>query len=445
MSGQPTPRVAQKAAGGKGYGVYSFLGFGSPESGQRHFGVFVIPQGQAWSVTDSSGSVSNVAGPKTLRLLGSMLTELRIVVAKESEYIEVRKVTGESDILAGPHSLVQDPLLHVSCLVKPAISVNKNEALVVYRESDGKGGSKESDGKDGKEVLREVVLGPVLYKPKSASQWTHNFSWHGHDSNGDKEGLARKKPHALRFTKLMLAPSSMYYDVENVRTGDDALLTVRLMIFYQLESIEAMLDATNDPMADMINAASADVIQFCSARSFEQFKEQAEQLNRLGLYSSLTSVVASRGLTVSKVVFRGFIAPQRLQKMHDESIERRTKLVLERESEIQEQRLADERLAKEDEREKVRRQMEVAKAEHLAALQRADFEARQRQMKEQAQQELELATSRQRLEQESLAGLKESLGLAAADLASLLVARAHVPSKLIQVAGSATPVVHVDQ
>ena len=69
----------------------------------------------------------------------------------------------------------------------------------------------------------------------------------------------------------------------------------------------------------------------------------------------------------------------------------------------------------------------------------------QRQMKEQAQQELELATSRQRLEQESLAGLKESLGLAAADLASLLVARAHVPSKLIQVAGSATPVVHVDQ
>ena len=50
----------------------------------------------------------------------------------------------------------------------------------------------------------------------------------------------------------------------------------------------------------------------------------------------------------------------------------------------------------------------LRQAEHLAALQRADFEARQRQMKEQAQQELELATSRQRLEQESLAGLKES-------------------------------------
>merc|ERR1711988_808145 len=107
-------------------------------------------------------------------------------------------------------------------------------------------------------------------------------------------------------------------------------------------------------------------ISFCSSRTFEQFKETAEQLNMLSMYQSLTSTVASRGLSVSKVVFRGFMAPQRLQKMHDDAIERRTKLVLERESEVQEQKLADERLAKEEEREKTKRAMETAKAEHVA-------------------------------------------------------------------------------
>merc|ERR550537_1234850 len=159
------------------------------------------------------------------------------------------------------------------------------------------------------------------------------------------------------------------------------------MIFYKLESVEAMLDATNDPIADIINSVSSDVISFCSARSFEQFKETAEQLNNLGVYQSLTSTVASRGLTVSKVVFRGFIAPQRLQKMHDDAIERRTKLVLERESEIQEQKLTDERLSKEEEREKTKRAMEAAKAEHRARLQRSEFEEAQRQKEQVAQQE----------------------------------------------------------
>merc|ERR1719478_924685 len=138
-----------------------------------------------------------------------------------------------------------------------------------------------------------------------------------------------------------------------------------------------MLDTTNDPIADIINSVSSDVISFCSSRTLEQ-------LNMLGVYQSLTSTVASRGLSVSKVVFRGFLAPQRLQKMHDDAIERRTKLVLERESELQEQKLQDERLAKEEEREKTKRAMEMAKAEHRARLQRSEFEAAQLQKKENA-------------------------------------------------------------
>eukprot|EP00966_Prymnesium_polylepis_P026072 600941-Prymnesium_polylepis.2 len=50
----------------------------------------------------------------------------------------------------------------------------------------------------------------------------------------------------------------------------------------------------------------------------------------IGVYQNLTTRAAGLGLHVSKVVFRGYMAPQRLQKMHDDAIERRTKLVLER-------------------------------------------------------------------------------------------------------------------
>merc|ERR1711998_23218 len=96
------------------------------------------------------------------------------------------------------------------------------------------------------------------------------------------------------------------------------------------------------------------------------------------------------GLAASKVVFRGFIAPQRLQKMHDDAIERRTKLVLERESEIQEQKLKDERLAKEEERAKVKRSMEIAQAEHVAEMQRTTFIAKQLEEAEAAQQKVSL-------------------------------------------------------
>merc|ERR1719310_31716 len=121
-------------------------------------------------------------------------------------------------------------MLHARVCSREATNINSNQALVVYRE--------ELAANKEKVVKREVIHGPKLYKPLSASEWTHKFSWHGHDPSGGE--LARKRPHALRFETLMLAPSSTYYDVENVRTADDALLTIRLMIFYRVVNVEKM-------------------------------------------------------------------------------------------------------------------------------------------------------------------------------------------------------------
>ena len=151
-----------------------------------------------------------------------------VAAHSETEYIEVRYVDGNSRIIHGPTSMYRDPVEHKTCSVKACISLTTSELLVVYREAP--------DGKSGEsKVTRELVRGPCLYKPLTCSEWTHKFSWHGHDPSGGE--LARKRPHALKFEKLQTAPSSTYFDVENVRTSDDALLTVRLMIFFQLSDV----------------------------------------------------------------------------------------------------------------------------------------------------------------------------------------------------------------
>jgi len=436
----------------------SLLCGGDPISGDTHFGFFTIPQGDQWEVVASDGAVDTVDGPKTLQCFGQKLTKRRKHVVHEKEYLEVRYVDGHSEVIPGPACLFEDPLRHQSIISKPAISIGTNECILVYREdvylsptspanvakatAASKAKALEGAGAE-RSVSRELIHGPLLYKPKSATEWMHKFDWHGHDPRAP-DGLARKIRGGLKFDTMRMAPTSTYYDVEGVRTADDALLTVRLMLFYQVTDVEKLVDSTNDPIADMINSAQSDVISFCAARSFEQFKETAEQLNAIGVYQNLTASCESRGIAIAKVVFRGYLAPQRLQKMHDDAIERRTRLVLERESEVQEQKLQDDRLAKEEERDKVKRGMQKAQAEHTAEMQRTAFEAKQREKREAAEQETALLTSRQQAELAHLAKMRADLELEAKDVSQLLVAREQgAPSKLIQVVGDARAAVQV--
>merc|ERR1712072_396501 len=150
---------------------------------------------------------------------------------------------------------------------------------------------------------------------------------------------------------------------------DDGLVTVKVMIFYRLKDIDTLLTETHDPIADFINSVTSDVIEFVSGKSFEEFKAASDRLNDLSVYQQLTSRARGIGFEVTKVVFRGYGAPQRLQKMHDDAIERRTKLALERENEEQEQQLQDLKLDRENDRLRKRRQMEAATKEHERRLQ----------------------------------------------------------------------------
>merc|ERR1711997_981524 len=124
-----------------------------------------------------------------------------------------------------------------------------------------------------------------------------------------------------RFTVLQNAPQKIYHKVERVRTKDNALLTVKLMIFFGYTNIETMLDNTTDPFADIINATSADTIEFCMSKVFDEFLASADALNNLNVYQQLQAVAIKIGIDVQKIVFRGYEAPEPLQRMHDQAIQ----------------------------------------------------------------------------------------------------------------------------
>ena len=125
--------------------------------------------------------------------------------------------------------------------------------------------------------------------------------WHGSLSPetgaGSKTGYVgdTKRPHAVKFEKLRSMPDQMYYSVKDVRTKDDAQITVHLMLFYELASIEKMLDSTNDPIGDFINAASADVMTFGAAHTYESFLQETSTLPGLRPSRSCPSGWSRRG------------------------------------------------------------------------------------------------------------------------------------------------------
>jgi len=315
-----------------------------------------IPAGESQAVIYGNGEVEVIQGPQRVFACGRIFRPLELVVANETEYLEVKFKDGRSEVRTGPTSAVCHPIDHISVKCHAGVQLADNELIVVYRKSEVTESSS---------VKRELVRGPGFYVPSSVSEWIHEFSWTGPASEStDINAPARKTANALKKKKLLLIPGKMYYDVENVRTKDNALITVKTMIFYQLRDVEGMLDNTNDPMADIINSLSADIIEWCAPKQFSEFLAETDSLNTLKPYVQLQMTAAKIGYNIDKVVFRGYSAPASLQRMHDGAIEKRTQLALAKESEQEEQELADLKLQREAARSAQQHALELQTLEH---------------------------------------------------------------------------------
>ena len=127
---------------------------------------------------------------------------------------------------------------------------------------------------------------------------------------GRRRRAYRKVANGLVFQKLWLMPDQMYHDVTDVRTADDAVLTIRLMIFFELVDIERMLETTHDPIGDFVNAATSDVVDFTGRHDFEcvQAEHRASSTSWRRTASSPAGP-SQCGYRINKVVYRGYEAP----------------------------------------------------------------------------------------------------------------------------------------
>jgi hypothetical protein len=356
-------------------------------------------------------------------------------VAHPGEYLMVRFRDGRQEHLPGPAEVWFDSREHEQITREEALQISAKEAVVVYSKSEETG-----------EISRHIEYGPALFVLEPG-QWLHTFSWHA--SKGGSKGV-EKVANALVFQKLWLMPDQMYHDVSDVRTADDAVLTLRLMIFFELVDIERMLDTTHDPIGDFVNAATSDVVDFTVRHDFESFKRNTDKLNDLDTYKQLTSRGKQCGYQINKVVYRGYGAAESLQQMHDQAIEARTRLQLDRATEQQAQDLENYKLECQLGRAGKRRVEQAAEVEHELQLaqkrQEADIRRREAeqafvlaQKERNAKFQLEVRENQDAQQRSHLAALKD-FGV---DLTSYLTqARA---DRVIELRGAEATHVHLDQ
>jgi hypothetical protein len=406
----------------------------TPTVGGTGMFFYIVEEGQRVLMRRPDGTMQIIVGPKRVWRGRNAFQPMRHFVAYPGKFLAVRFRDGRQQHLPGPAEVWFDPREHLEILQEDALQLAAKEAVVVYSKPPG-----------AEAVSRRIVYGPALFVP-SPGEWLHTFSWHA--SKGGSRGV-QKVPNALVFQKLWLMPDQMYHDVMDVRTSDDAVLTIRLMIFFELTDIERMLDTTHDPIGDFVNAATSDIVAFTGRHDFESFKRNTSQLNELETYKQLAGRAVQCGYRITKVVYRGYGAADALQQMHDQAIQARTRLQLDRATEQQAQELENFKLDAQLARAGKRRAEQTDEVEHDLGLarRRQEAEIRQRQAqeaqaREQLRQESELRLAIRRdqdgEQRQHLAALRD-LGV---DLTAFLTqARA---DRVIELRGAAGTHVHLD-
>jgi hypothetical protein len=352
----------------------------TPWLGGKGMLFYVVEEGQRVLMRKPDGTMEVLVGPTRVWRGRNHFRPMVHHVAHPGEFLIVRYRDGRQEHLPGPAGVWFDPRVHREILQEDALQIAAKEAVVVYSRDE-----------DAAKVSRSIVYGPALFVLQPG-QWLHTFSWHA----SAPDDSSHKVPGALVFQKLWLMSDQMYHDVTDVRTADDAVLTIRLMIFFQLTDIERMLDSTHDPIGDFVNAATSDVVDFLGRHDFESFKRNTDRLNELETYRQLTARAAQCGYAIHKVVYRGYGATASLQQMHDQAIEARTRLQLERATEQQAQDLENYKLESQLARASKRRTEQAAEVEHDLRLAQKREEAELR--KQQARRDFALKQDRQEAE-----------------------------------------------
>lgn len=357
------------------------------------FTPIVIKAGEAVSVIRDKDGIQTIhEGPYVFRPYYAVVDILRRITCDTQHYLVIRSINGHLEHRRGPASVYFNPCIYESITIEKAITLEAAQNIVVYKENsvDSSESSENVVAKANKSthVSRRVVSGPDIFVPEP-NEWLHEFSWHGTKISGQTKGSITgfpgdtKTAHAVEFTKLRKLPDQMYYTVKELRTKDDALLTLNIMIFFELVDIEKMLDATNDPISDMINSVNADIMTFAAERTYEALLAESNQLSNNSTYKILGARMNTVGYILNKVVYRGYQTSSALQSMHDKAITARTQLRLDADRNKQEQinKMSNLKARQEQAKLEFDQQEKEANLRRKLAQQEVEYEAKMAKLK----------------------------------------------------------------
>ena len=415
-----------------------------------------VKEGECCAVWNSGGQYRLVPGPARITVWRSDVRFLERFMADEQQYLVIRFRDGRKEHLQGPSAVFLDPVVHQDIAVHDAILLNAFEAIVVYTGSGSardtcavgipspapsKAQSQAAELVTGAPVVgkctavtQRTVRGPLRFVP-TAHEWVHTFTWHAEDPK-DKGHMVRNE----QFQKLAPLPDQLYYNVKDVRTADDAQLVVKLMIFYQLDDVETMLDTTQDPLGDFVNAVSADVVRFGARNTFESFLQRTGELSELAAFPVLLDRARQIGYSVNQVVFRGYKASDQLQAMHDAAIKARTQLRLDFETQQQQQHIEDLALAKTAERSTQEEAIQFAAHDAQMRREAAEHAARLQQKKE----EFALEEEHARQQDTQRVAYLQRLKVEGVDLTKYLTSQNQRSDKLVRIETDAANAGHTN-
>eukprot|EP01088_Endostelium_zonatum_P003161 TRINITY_DN1431_c0_g1_i1.p1 TRINITY_DN1431_c0_g1~~TRINITY_DN1431_c0_g1_i1.p1 ORF type:complete len:481 (+),score=131.66 TRINITY_DN1431_c0_g1_i1:23-1465(+) len=406
-------------------------------------GWLLVGEGETYILQDIYGQYSLVTGPCSTFIFRKSYAVLPRFTANASQYVEIQNLDGTTENLMGPVSVLYDPRVHEAIAVRDSVVVQSGYAIVVYKKQES------SDNL--KEMERQIIYGPAVYSFKP-NERIDEFFWQI-PLQSDPTTANRK---LIRFKKLRVIPDQLYLDIVDVRTSDDALLRIKIMVFFQLVNIQKLLERSHDPVTEITNFLTASIIDFVGQRTFKQFKEDSNLLNLISTYSQVVEFSTTIGYDVFRIVYRGYLGSERLQAMHNEAIEARTKLELEKENEVQTQDLNDLKQSRvlergkrdrNEEEEKGRFEIEMKRRKHEEEMrigrldeERALEKERNRgalmeeRRRKENDEKLRFLEREKGLEAEGLKRLSEETGL---DVTAYMVAKERRGEKVINVVESA--------
>lgn len=353
---------------------------------------YTVKEGEKMAVWNRKGQQKIVTGPKQRWVIRARVTFLDQVTADQNEYLVVTKTDGSVEHKRGPFQLWVDPVKHRAICVNQGFRLEEMDAIVVHATGVGD---------KGLDLSTRIVKGPTLFFP-APNETIATFSWHGEDPSHK----TRLIPGGRVFSKLKTIPEQFYFNVHDVRTADDALITVKFMVFYQLTDINKMLATTTDPIQDFMNALCSDTVVFGSSNTFEEILTKTAELGDLSTFPSLIAVALDVGFRVDKVVYRGYQASETLQKMHNTSITERNNLKLRAEKEQQDIELVSHELDQETEMVRTSNTMALAKQDHEMAMADQRFQSQLKKSRRENEAELARLRADTDVEMDHLAALK---------------------------------------